>query len=118
MTLGEDTAIINALLGGQIDLLQGIVYANSRALFSNSNMQIFRHKARRIARSRCASTSGVLKDKRVRQAIALTLNRPEIVKKLFNGLADLGNDSPFAPVYPSTVQGRAATQGHRARRSS
>src|SRR6185295_6945505 len=46
--------------------------------------------------------TGVLKDKRVRQAIALTLNRPQIIKTLFNNLADLGNDSPFAPVYPST----------------
>ncbi len=56
---------------------------------------------------------GVLKDKRVRQAIALTLNRPQIVKTLFNGLADLGNDSPFAPVYPSTGKVAAAPQGHR-----
>ena len=39
----------------------------------------------------------------MRQAIALTLNRPQIVKTLFNGKADLGNDSPFAPVYPSTA---------------
>ena len=35
----------------------------------------------------------------MRQAIALTLDRPAIVKQLFNGLADIGNDSPFAPVY-------------------
>ena len=41
MTLGEDTAIINALIGGQLDLLNGIVFANSRALFNNSNIQIF-----------------------------------------------------------------------------
>jgi peptide/nickel transport system substrate-binding protein len=41
-------------------------------------------------------------DPRVRQAIALSLNRPQIVTALFKGLSDLGNDSPFAPVYPST----------------
>ena len=41
-------------------------------------------------------------DPRVRQAIALTLDRPAIVKALFKGFADVGNDSPFAPVYPST----------------
>ena len=41
-------------------------------------------------------------DPRVRQAIALTLNRPQIVTGLFKGLADLGNDSPFAPIFPST----------------
>jgi peptide/nickel transport system substrate-binding protein len=38
----------------------------------------------------------------VRRAIALTLNRPAIVQALFKGYADLGNDSPFAPVFPST----------------
>lgn len=45
-----------------------------------------------------------LRDPRVRQAIALTLDRPGIVKKLFAGLADVGNDSPFAPVFPSTAR--------------
>ena len=41
-------------------------------------------------------------DPRVRQAVALTLDRPAIVQALFKGFADLGNDSPFAPVFPST----------------
>jgi peptide/nickel transport system substrate-binding protein len=41
-------------------------------------------------------------DPRVRQALALTLDRPAIVTALFKGYADVGNDSPFAPVYPST----------------
>jgi peptide/nickel transport system substrate-binding protein len=41
-------------------------------------------------------------DPRVRQAIALTLDRPAIVQALFKGYADIGNDSPFAPVFPST----------------
>ena len=41
-------------------------------------------------------------DPRVRQAIALSLNRPQIVQALFKGFADVGNDSPFAPVFPST----------------
>ena len=55
------------------------------------------------ARCRCGSTRRTRsRDCRVRQAIALTLDRPAIVKTLFNSLADVGNDSPFAPVYPST----------------
>jgi peptide/nickel transport system substrate-binding protein len=45
---------------------------------------------------------GPLADKRVRQAIALSLNRPGLVHGLFQGRAKLGNDSPFAPIYPST----------------
>jgi peptide/nickel transport system substrate-binding protein len=101
-TLGEDTAVINALIGGQVDILNGIVFANSRALFSNSNLQIFKARGATHREIPMRVDTGVLKDKRVRQAIALTLNRPQIVKTLFNNLADLGNDSPFAPVYPST----------------
>ena len=42
------------------------------------------------------------KDKRVRRAIALTLDRSRLVKGLMRGRAVEGNDSPFAPVYPST----------------
>jgi peptide/nickel transport system substrate-binding protein len=41
-------------------------------------------------------------DKRTRQAMALILNRPDIITGLFNGTADIGNDHPFAPVFPST----------------
>jgi peptide/nickel transport system substrate-binding protein len=104
VTLGEDTAIINALIGGQLDLLNGIVFANSRALFNNSNVKIFSAKGATHRQIPMRVDTGVLKDKRVRQAIALTLNRPQIIKTLFNNLADLGNESPFAPVYPSTVK--------------
>jgi len=104
VTLGEDTAIINALIGGQLDLLNGIVFANSRALFSNSNVKIFSAKGATHRQIPMRVDTGVLKDKRVRQAIALTLDRPQIVKTLFNGLADVGNESPFAPVYPTTVK--------------
>jgi peptide/nickel transport system substrate-binding protein len=42
------------------------------------------------------------KDKRTRQAVALMLDRPSIIQGLLDGKADLGNDSPFAPVFPST----------------
>ena len=42
------------------------------------------------------------KDKRVRQALALAMDREIMVKGLFRGRAALGNDSPFAPVFPSS----------------
>ncbi len=115
VTLGEDTAIINALIGGQLDLLNGIVYFNSKALFSNPNIQIFKARGatHREIPMRVDQKDSVLFDKRVRQAIALTLNRPDIIKTLFNGNADLGNDSPFAPVYPSTVGPPGVAQRHK-----
>ena len=104
-TLGEGTAIYNALLGGQIDLIQGIVFGGgTRAMFNNPNIQLWQHKGATHREVPMRVDSGVLKDKRVRQAIALTLNRPQIIKTIFNNLADIGNDSPLAPVYPSAVK--------------
>jgi peptide/nickel transport system substrate-binding protein len=46
----------------------------------------------------------------VRQAVALTLDRPAIVSALFKGYASIGNDSPFAPIFKSTVGPPAVTQ--------
>ena len=50
------------------------------------------------------------KNKYIRQALALTLDRPGLVKALFKGYADIGNDNPFAPVFPVTVGPPAVPQ--------
>lgn len=99
----DDAAVTAALLGNQVDLADQIQFATGRALFSNPNVQIFatRGATHRQVPMR-VNLKNPLKDRRVRQAIALTLDRPAIVKTLFNKYADVGNDSPFAPVYPST----------------
>jgi peptide/nickel transport system substrate-binding protein len=93
-----------ALLSGQIDFIGQIQLATDRALFNNSKVQIFQGNAathREVAMR--VDMDNPLKDYRVRQAIALTLDRPAIVAKLFKQYAQVGNDSPFAPIYPSTV---------------
>ena len=41
------------------------------------------------------------KDPRVRRAVALTLDRPQIIQTLFFGHATLGNDSPIWTGFPS-----------------
>ena len=90
-----------ALLGRQIDLLTGnIQLATDRPLFNNRNVRIFtaRAAAHRQVPMR-VDMNNPFHDHRVRQAVALTLDRPAIIKTLFNNRADIGNDSPFAPVY-------------------
>jgi peptide/nickel transport system substrate-binding protein len=49
-------------------------------------------------------------NKYVRQALALTLDRPAIVKALFKGYAEVGNDSPFASIFKATVGPPAVPQ--------
>lgn len=105
VTYYQDAAAADAaLLGGSIDLIGQINFATDRALFNNSKFQIFSGKAatHREVPMR-VDLSNPLKDAKVRQAIALSLDRPSIVNTLFGQYADVGNDTPWAPVYPSTV---------------
>jgi peptide/nickel transport system substrate-binding protein len=90
-----------ALLGGQIDLIQQVSVQGGQSLLDNPAVKIIRLKSN-AHRQVHMKNKGSFADKRVRQAMALTLDRPAIIKGLFRGLADLGNDSPFAPVFPST----------------
>jgi peptide/nickel transport system substrate-binding protein len=43
-----------------------------------------------------------LRDARVRRAVALTLDRPDLIRRILLGAGTLGNDSPFWSRYPST----------------
>jgi len=92
---------ILALTGGTIDVLGQFSVNGGEALLGGSyNIIKLKSSAHRELSMR--NDQAPFTDARVRQAIALTLNRPEIVTALFKGLADVGNDSPFAPVFPST----------------
>ena len=90
-----------ALTAGNIDVLgQFAVTGGEQLLSGGYNVIKLRSSAHRELSMRCDQAP--FTDPRVRQAIALTLDRPAIVQALFKGYADLGNDSPFAPVFPST----------------
>ncbi len=96
-----ETPGVLALTGGTIDVLgQFSVSGGPQLLNGQYNISKLRSSAHRELSMR--TDLAPFNDPRVRQAIALTLDRPTIVKSLFNGYADLGNDSPFAPVFPST----------------
>jgi peptide/nickel transport system substrate-binding protein len=98
----DDAATTAALLGRQVNLVGQVNYATQRPLFRNSNVKIFNaHGATHRQVPMRVDMKNPLHDWRVRQAIALTLDRPAIVKTLFGKYAQPGNDSPFAPVYPS-----------------
>ena len=91
-----------ALQGGQVDIILQVVVQGAQALLNDPDVKILkiRSAAHRQVHMRCDVPK--FADKRVRQAIAMTLDRPALVAGLFRGLAEPGNDSPFAPVYPST----------------
>jgi peptide/nickel transport system substrate-binding protein len=94
-------ASVLAMTGGSIDVLGQFAVSGGEALLAGGyNVIKLKSSAHRELSMRCDQAP--FTDPRVRQAIAFTLNRPEIVTALFKGYADIGNDSPFAPVFPST----------------
>jgi len=92
---------ITALQSGQIDVIGQFSESGGQALLTGAyNVIKLRSSAHRELSMRCDQAP--FTDPRVRQAVALCINRPNTVTALFKGLADIGNDSPFAPVFPST----------------
>jgi peptide/nickel transport system substrate-binding protein len=95
------TPQILALTGGSVDVVGQFSVAGGEQLLTGTyNVSKLKSSAHRELSMRCDKPP--FNDPRVRQAIALTLNRPQVVQALFKGFADVGNDSPFAPVFPST----------------
>jgi len=92
---------ILALTGGTIDVVGQFSVSGGQALL-NGGYNVIKLKSSAHRELSMRNDQAPFTDPRVRQAIALSLNRPQIIQALFKGFADVGNDSPFAPVYPST----------------
>ncbi|MEO8243651.1 MAG: ABC transporter substrate-binding protein [bacterium] len=93
---------ILALQGGEIDVIQQVPVLQVVGLLSDPSVNIISIPSSAHSQVHMRTDMDPFKDKRVRQAVALTLDRPKIVAGLMRGKAQIGNDSPFMPAYPST----------------
>jgi peptide/nickel transport system substrate-binding protein len=98
----DEGSQVTALQSGQVDAIQQISVSGGQAILSDPNYTILSLQASTHRQLSMRCDKDPFTDKRVRQAIALTLDRPQIVQGLFQGKSDLGNDSPFAPVFAQT----------------
>ncbi len=92
---------ILALQGGQIDVIVQFVPQGAQSLLNNTQYNIIKLKSANHRELSMRNDQAPFTDARVRQAIALCLNRPGMVQALLNGDGVLGNDSPFSPKFPS-----------------
>ncbi len=100
----DDAAVVSALLGNQIDLINEVHPSTGRALFNNPNVSIFAAHGATHREVSMLTDTPPFNNWRIREAVAYTLDRPAIVKRLFSGYADLGNDTPFAPAFAQSVK--------------
>ncbi len=102
MQVLDDQARVTALQSGQIDLAVQV---------SNEGAQQLQRANKKILPIRTANhrylnmnvTKEPFNDVRVRQAIALALDRPGLVRGLWGRYAEVGNDSPMWDGYPYTA---------------
>jgi peptide/nickel transport system substrate-binding protein len=93
---------ILALQGGQADIILQAPVLQSVAVLNDPNFDIISLPSTAHQQLHMNNEMEPFKDPRVRRAVALTLDRPKLVQGLMKGRAKIGNDSPFAAVYPMT----------------
>jgi peptide/nickel transport system substrate-binding protein len=93
---------ILALQGRLVDVVAQVPVQEGMALLNDPNVSITSLRSSAHTQVHMRTDMAPFTDKRVRRAIALCLDRKKLVNGLFRGRSDIGNDSPFAPVYPST----------------
>lgn len=101
----DEQGLVLAFVGGQFDFAQQYSVSGGRAAITDPNVITLgvRSAAFREIHMRCDQKP--FTDKRVRQAMALLVNRKVLVDGLLATKADYGDDSPFAPVFKSTAPG-------------
>lgn len=93
-------AMVTATAAGEVDTIVQFQVIGGDALFNDEDFTVlgFQATTHRQIWMRC--DEGPFADKRVRQALALTIPRQQLVDTLFKGQGDIGNDHPISPVYP------------------
>jgi peptide/nickel transport system substrate-binding protein len=100
---GSQQPQILALQGGTVDVIVQFVPSGAQALLANAGQySIIKLKSSNHRELSMRNDQAPFTDARVRQAIAYSLDRPAMVKALLEGYGEVGNDSPFAPMFPST----------------
>jgi peptide/nickel transport system substrate-binding protein len=89
-----------ALQAGNVDMQHNTVYNGSQALFSDPNIKILAFPSTAFREVAMRVDTAPFTDKRVRQAVALCLDRPALLQSLLKGYGQLGNDTIFCPLYP------------------
>ncbi len=103
LTFYEGTAPqVLALRAGQLDLCMQLSPQEAQPFRNNSRFRIFSAPTSAHRMFGLRTDRDPFRDARVRRAIALTLNRPDLIQRLLLGAGTLGNDSPFWSRFPST----------------
>ena len=98
----DNATQINGLLGDQVDAVIQFAVSDADALFKSDAVTIDSIQGaghRQIWFNNREGTFSGEKGAKIREAVALGLDRPALIATVLQGRGDLGNDHPIAPVY-------------------
>jgi peptide/nickel transport system substrate-binding protein len=93
---------ILALQGNDVDVISQFTPAGASSLLNNSTYKVIKLKSANHRELSMRNDIAPWNDPRVRQAVALSLDRSGMVAALLNGDGTVANDYPFGPRFPST----------------
>jgi len=96
----DPQSTVLALQSGGVDIYPQMAYATARGLFGDPKVNVLKLPSSEHRTVAMRTDQTPFDDKRVRQALAYSIDRAALVKGLFGGNAELGNDHTFAQVYP------------------
>jgi peptide/nickel transport system substrate-binding protein len=97
----DDAAKVNALLSGQIDAMSDVPFAQVPVVKRRGNLKLLVSPTGAWTPLCMRVDVAPFKDVRVRRALRLLINRPQVVQQGLSGFGRVGNDiySPFDPAY-------------------
>ncbi|HEX4011192.1 MAG TPA: ABC transporter substrate-binding protein [Solirubrobacteraceae bacterium] len=105
----DDTARVNALLGGQVQAIDNLPTGQIAQVESNSALKVLISHTGQWQPFTMRVDQAPFSDVRVRQAMRLIVNRPQMVEQVLSGQGRIANDmySPFDPSYDTSLPQRA-----------
>jgi peptide/nickel transport system substrate-binding protein len=97
-----EQALTLGLLGNEVDAVLQFSVSGGKALLTDDTIRTSELHAASHRQIHMRTDKEPFNDKRVRQAVALLVNRRNLVDGLLDTKSDFGNDSPFAPAHKST----------------
>jgi peptide/nickel transport system substrate-binding protein len=104
----DDTARVNALLGGQVDAIDNLPTGQIAQVQGNNQLKVLISHTGQWQPFTMRVDQAPFSDVRVRQAMRLIVDRPQMVEQVLSGQGRIANDmySPFDPGYPTHLPQR------------
>lgn len=105
----QDTARVNALLAGQVQAIDQVPPAQVKVLMANSAVHVLNSKTGSWLPFTMRVDVAPFNDVRVRQAMRLIVDRPQMVEQALSGFGVIANDlpGPFDPLYDHSIPQRS-----------